>query len=85
MPGSDSLLWMVTDYISRNILPYNGQIYVVIVSAENQETSCPTNCLCVILQFFNYIFLISENSVYRNYYCFFPFFRYPFLLPDLSY
>jgi len=41
----------------------NGQIYVVIVSAENQETSWRTNCLCVMLQFLitSFLFLRTVN------------------------
>jgi len=41
----------------------NGQIYVVIVSAENQVTSWPTNCLCVMLQLLitSFLFLRIVN------------------------
>jgi hypothetical protein len=41
----------------------NGQIYVVIVLAENQETSRPTKPV------FNQIFLISENCESLSCYC----------------
>jgi hypothetical protein len=47
----------------------NGQNYVVIVSAEIQETSWPTNCLLCNAPVFNHIFLISEKCESLSCYC----------------
>jgi len=73
-----------TSSISKSILivPHNifniwfnsSQYYI-----QQNFVSCISQCCSPVI-----LTPISISSfVYSNYYCFFPFFRYPFLLPDV--